>query len=236
MGRPRYAAACALALAILFAGGLVGSACAAGLGGLRSASLLASSYPIGAVLDAFTGTVGSSLAGRADLCGDAWHVLGGTMTITSGQSAVSTSAGLVTASVPLCRGGTDANEEVGGDIHSTGSSLFGLLLHAQPGGLPATAAVYSNAGAGSLQIERIGVDGSITVWASVTGTGGGNIPRFLDFSYVGGLYQASINNVPLLTYLVTPAQRATVEANNEIGLVAVNDTRSTFDNLQAYPR
>jgi hypothetical protein len=234
MRRRDCAVVCTFAVGVLLA--TATHALAASTGGLLSASLFARSYSVGAVLDTFSEPPGTSLASTTDACGDQWHVVGGTVTITSGQTAVSSTSGLVTASVPLCFGGSDPNEEAGGDIHSSGSSLFGLLLHARAGGRPATAAIYSNSGAGSLQIERIAADGTLTVWASVTGTGGGNIPRYLDFTYINGIYTASINNVSLLSYTVTAAQRATVEAANEVGLVAVNDTRSTFDNLQNYAR
>ncbi|MGS0684466.1 hypothetical protein ACVBEQ_04780 [Nakamurella sp. GG22] len=205
------------------------------LGGLRTASLLGQNFMVGAVLATFDQPSGTNLATTSDTCGNAWHVLGGTITIGSG-TAVSASTGLVTASVPLCNGGTNPNEEVGGDIHSSGSSTFGLVLNAQPGGRASTAAVYSNASAGSLRIQRVAADGTVTVWATISGTGGGNTPRFLRFSYINGTYQASINNVVLLTYAVTAAEKIIVEANNELGLISVSDTRSTFDNLQSYSR
>ena len=211
------------------------NASAAALGGLTSASLLGQSFLVGAVLATFDQPAGTSLATTSDSCGNAWHVLGGTITIGNG-TAVSASAGLVTASVPLCNGGTNPNEEVGGDIHSSGASNFGLVLNAQTGGRASTAAVYSNKAGGSLSIQRVASDGTVTVWATATGTGGGNTPRFLRFSYINGIYQASINNVVLLTYTVTAAEKIAVEANNELGLISVSDTRSTFDNLQSYSR
>jgi len=234
--RPARTFWCGLGLAVGVAAFSPGAASAVTLGGLPSRSLLGQTYLVGAVVDGFSHPAGTSLAGTTDACGGAWHVLGGTITISSGGAAVSASTGLVTASVPLCNGGTNPNEEVGGDIHSTGSSSFGLVLHAQTGGRASTAAVYSNASAGELDIQRIAADGTVTVWATAAGTGGGNIARFLRFSYINGVYQASINNVVLLTYTVTPAQRTAVEAHNEVGLVAVSDTRSSFDNLQSYAR
>lgn len=211
-------------------------ASASSLGAVTSTSLLAASYTTGGIVATFNYPAGTSLAATTDLCGDTWQVVGGTFTITAGQTAVSSTSALVTASVPLCGYPNHPNEEVGGDIHSSGSSSFGLLLNAQPGGRAATAALYTNSGAGTLQIERIDAAGVATVWATTTATGGGNTPRFLRFVYLNGVYTASVNNIVLLTYTTSSAQRAAVEAFNEIGIASFSDTKSTFDDLQAYPR
>ncbi len=227
---------CGLALAVGIAVYAHDAASAATLGGLRSNSLLSNSYAVGAVLDTFSEPTGTDLSSTKDTCGHFWKVNGGTIIVGSGTAVSASSGALVTASVPLCNGGTNPNEEVGGDIHSSGSSSFGLILNAQTGGKASTAAVYSNSSAGALTIERIAADGTVTIWATIAGTGGGNTPRFLRFSYINGVYQASINNVVLLSYTVTSAQKTLVEANNEVGMVAVSDSRSSFDNLQSYAR
>jgi hypothetical protein len=146
---------------------------ASSLGPVTTSALFAASYATGGIVATFSYPAGTSLATTTDVCGDTWQVVGGTFTITAGQTAVSSTSALVTASVPLCGFPNHPNEEVGGDIHSSGNSTFGLLLNAQPGGRAATVALYNNSGAGTLQIERLDAAGVATLWAQVTAAGGG---------------------------------------------------------------
>jgi hypothetical protein len=217
----------------------VAPAFAASLGPLTSAALFAHNYSGGsggAITDTFTHPSGTSLATTTDACGDQWTVVGGTFTITSGQTTISATSALVTATVPLCGGSTDVNEEVGGDMHSSGSSVFGLLLNAATGGRPATAVVYNNAGAGTVRLQRLDAAGVATTWATVTGTvNAGNTARFLQAAYRNGVYTIYVNGTSVLTYTVSGATRTAVEANNALGIVAFTDTKSTFDNFQIYP-
>jgi hypothetical protein len=212
------------------------SAHAASLGGLASSSLLAQANSTGAITSSFSFPAGTSLATTLDGCGNPWTVVGGAFVISSGGTAVSSSSGLVTATVPLCNSAS-VNEEAGGDIHSSGSSTFGIVVNAATGGRPGTAAIYNNSGAGTVQLQRIDASGALTTWAQVTSVGGGNTPRFLRLAYVNGAYQASVNNVVVLSYTISdPSTRAAVEAHNAIGIASVSDTKSSFDNFQGYAR
>lgn len=222
-------------LAALTTAGLTGAS-AASNGGLRPAPLQAQHWSQGPITEPFDYPVGSSLAGQTNACGDTWTVVGGTFTITPDGTAVASDSPLVTGTVPLCDS-TSVNEEAAGDLHWRGSATFGLLVHAATGGRPSTAALYSNQGAGTVRLVRIGQSGAQTEWARVTGTGGGNSTRFMRLVYVDGVYSVWVNNVQVLTYTVpTQAARSQVEAANAVGIVSLSDNKSWFDNFQAYPR
>lgn len=216
----------------------VAPAFAASLAPVTSAELFAHSYSGGsgvAITDTFDDPPGTSLATTTDTCGDPWTVVGGTFAVSATEVVISSTSGLVTGTVPLC-GSASVNEEVGGDIHSSGSSLFGLLLNAETGGRPATAAVYNNAGAGTVSLKRLDAAGVATTWAASTHAGGGNAPIFLRMVYLDGVYTVYVNGTLVLSYTTTTVQRTAVEAHNAIGIVAFTDTKSSFDNLQSYPR
>lgn len=226
-----------ITVACLMVAAVVLPASAARILSLSSNSLTARSFFGGVVtpiLDTFSSAPGTSISNTLDACGDAWTVTGGSFNISPLKTAISVSNALVTATVPLCNA-EGVNESVGGDIHSNGSSLFGLLINSKPGGRGAMAVLYSNAGAGSVRLERLDEAGIFTTLATVTGTGGGNATRFLRVLYKNGVYTVSVNNVVVLSYTVTSSSlRSAIEQYNNVGIVAVSDTKSSFDNFQAY--
>lgn len=209
---------------------------AATLGGLRSATLATQAYAGAGTFDSFDYPVGTELANVTDKCGNQWQVRGGVFTITSAGTAISgTSNALVTATVPVC-GESGDGMDVSVDMLSVGSSLFGLLLHADVGGRPATMVTYTNAGSGTVQLWKVRPDGTRTELAVTKQTGGGNMNRTLRTSYHGGVYQVFLNERLVMSYTVPPAERPALEARTQVGLAAAGDTRSTFDNFQAWPR
>jgi len=232
--------ACLYLVAFVLAAAAViaGAAYAATLGGLHSTTLMAQKFNTGAaaITDTFSYPTGTDLSTTTDACGDPWTVVGGTIVITDNQTAISATSAMVTATVPLCNGSTDVNEEVGGDMHSSGSSLFGLLINAATGGRPATAVVYDNAGAGTVNLQRLDAAGVATTWATVTQVGGGNAPHVVRAVYIDGVYTIYVDGPLVMTYTVSGATRTDVEAHNALGVVAFTDTKSTFDNFQIYPR
>jgi hypothetical protein len=208
---------------------------AARVGPLTSSTLLGRSYPYGALTSMF-GTAAPSLAGTPINCTtNTWTVTGGTMQVTGG-AVISTTNALVTATVPLCFS-SGANAEAGGDLRTSGSgSAFGVLLHAAAGGRPSTAAVYDSAN-GTVRLQRISATGTLTTWNQRTGLSTANGVRHLRLWYLDGVYTATLNGTTLFTHTVPdPTTRAAVEANGAVGIVAVSDTKTTFDNFQGYSR
>ena len=224
-----------LAGLLLVLAGTAAGAQAARVGPLASATLLGQSTGYGAITSSFGNPSGTSLVSTTTACSAPWTVTGGTMQISSGMVASMTNA-LVTASVPLCFS-SGPNAEAAGELRTSGNSgTFGVLVHAASGGRPSTAAIYDS-GAGSLVLRRISATGTLTTLATRTGAGAGNGVRHLRLLYLDGVYTVAINDTVLITHTVPDATtRTAYETNRAVGIVAVNDTKTAFDNFQGYPR
>jgi len=203
---------------------------------ITSTTLLAGSLPTGAITSTFTYPSATSLATTVDACGQRWTVSGGTMQITGGTVAATTT-GLVTAAVPMC-GLTSVNAEAGGTVTAPVSGGFGVLVNAGAGGRPSTAAVYRVGpnGNASVQLLRISTTGTTSAWAQVNNVGS-MVTRHLKVTYLNGVYAVSLGGTNVLTYTVPDAAtRTAVEQYTGVGIVANSDTRPSIDDFQAYPR
>jgi hypothetical protein len=218
-----------LLLAALIGGGAIRSS-AATLGSLQSRTLLAQKPSTSAISDTFTYPAGTSLSGLSSPTGGSWTVTGGRLVITSTGSVRGETTGTVYGTVPY----TSCNTQVAVDIRSAGNSTFGLLINAHTAGAPSTAVLYNNAGAGTVTLARVSGTGVRTAWASVTQVGGGNITRFLSVRYYNGVYTVRFDNAAVLIFTVPVADQAAVLANCNVGIMVDSDTKSTFDNFQAY--
>lgn len=206
-------------------------ASAAGLGGLQSRTLLAQQAGSGAISDTFPYPAGTSLDGRSTPSGGTWTVTGGSLVVTSAGTVQGATNGTVYGTVPF----TSCNTRIGVDIRSQGSSTFGLLINAATTGTPSTAVLYSNAGAGTITLARVSAAGVRTVRAQANQVGGGsNKTRFLIAEYESGTYRVRFDNVVVLTWVVPAGERAAIEANCNVGIMVDSDTKSTFDNFQAF--
>ena len=226
-----------LCAVVLVGGAAAAERAAASQVPVTSATLMARSYATGAITSSFTSTSGAALSATTDACDQRWSVLPASpvnaMAITSTGSVAATISGVVTATVPVC-GHTGVNAEVAGDLRTTGGgSSFGVLLHAAPGGRPATAAVFSS---GIVTIQRISATGTVSSWSPTASVNNSNGARYLRLAYVDGVYTVFVNNASVLSYTATAAQRTEAEQNRSVGIVAISDTRTTFDNFQGYPR
>lgn len=211
---------------------------AARLGPLTSTTLLGQSNGHGTLTASFD-VAAPTLHGTLTTCSRPWTVTGGTMEATSGivrsttPSSTANPSGLVTATVPLCFS-TGPHAEAGGDLRPNGGVSFGVLLHAATSGRPSTAAVYDST-ASVVRLQRISATGSTVTWTTLA-VPGGNAVRHLRLVYLNGVYTVVMNG-STTTYTVPDATtRSAVEANQAVGIVAMNDTKTTFDNFQAYPR
>ena len=162
--------------------------------------------------------------------GGVWTVTGRSFVVTSTGSVRGETTGTVYGTVPF----PYCNTQIGVDIRSSGNSTFGLLINAHASGTPATAVLYNNSGAGTVTLARVSSTGVRTAWASVTQVGGGNTVRFLTVRYFDGVYTVRFDNAVVLTFTVPAADRTAVQAHCNVGIMVDSDTKSSFDNFQAY--
>lgn len=206
------------------------AASAASLGGLRSTTLFAQKPSTAAISDTFSYAAGTKLNSMASPTGGVWTVTGGSLVVTSTASVRGETTGTVYGTVPF----SSCNTQVGVDIRSSGSSTFGLLINAHSSGTPSTAVLYNNSGAGTITLARVSATGVRNGWASVTQVGGGNVVRVLSVRYFDGVYTIRFDNRVVLTFSVLAADRTAVQASCNVGIMVDSDTKSTFDNFQAY--
>jgi hypothetical protein len=210
--------------------GAVSGASAASLGGLRSSTLFAQKPSTSAISDSFSYASGTKLNGMTSPTGGLWTVTGGSLVVTSTASVRGETTATAYGTVPF----SSCNTQIGVDIRSSGSSTFGLLINAHATGTPSTAVLYNNSGAGTITLARVSATGVRTPWASVTQIGGGNVVRVLSVRYFDGVYTVRFDNAVVLTFTVPTADRTAVQANCNVGIMVDSDTKSTFDNFQAY--
>ena len=233
---PRTVAIAAATIGALAVATLASTASAAGMGKLHSRGLTATSFRSGVFLDTFTGPAGTTVGSQPGPCGPSWAVRGGSLALTDTGRAVANGSALVTATLPQCTATATRDVEVGADVRSFAATSAGLLIQADRGGRPATALIYSNGAGGTMELDRVDSGGKRTVLAKVTGVGNGNGTRYLHLVYVAGRYTARIDGATALTYTAAAADRPSLEAYTETGLVSVADSRSEFDHFQSYPR
>jgi len=217
-------------------------ASAKSLGGITGGNLFTQikAGPVLGVVDTFTGTGGSTLAGRTADTGQKWTVSRSTFALNAGGTALAStsSAALATAWVPgtltaytaqvdLTRVNTTATS--GGlylNVDATG--LFGLAVIWQPGASSTGQIVFGKIAGGS----------TITVLDTHTGAGVPAVGSAVTLTVVcngSGTYTLTYGAFGPYTVTLSAADITTYGSNKNVGVVSDHSNKNLYDNFLAKP-